>query len=643
MENVSQSKTLPLALDAKEVRQPISPYIYGQFIEHLGRCIYGGIWAEMLEDRKFYYALSADYAPYTHYKETEFPVVGASPWEILGDVDLVEMDVDRPFVGEQSVLLKSGGGMRQNDLGVEADKAYVGYLWVRSVGAANARLRVSLGAETESFSQVLFSVSSGDYEKYEFELKAGEITDRASLSVVVESGEAVVGTLSLMPEDHVDGMRADTLALLRELGGTIYRWPGGNFTSGYDWHDGVGDRDRRPPRKNPAWSGVEHNDFGTDEFMAFCKAVDAEPMIAVNTGFGDAYSAAQWVQYCNGSSDTLAGSWRFENGSRESYDVKRWCVGNEMYGPWQLGFMSLAHYQIKHKLVADAMLKEDPDILLAAVGCFEAINSEHDHEQAKSGMPWTEGMLRECADKMHHISEHFYCGRLPWDDTERVPLGEAVVQMKLEIRKRADVHRKLQPSLPELKGRTIPITMDEWNYWHRDYQYGELGCVYDLADALGIAVGLHEYFRQTDIIEMAFYAQTVNVIGAIKTSRTSAQMETTGLVLAMYRAHFGSLPIDLKQPCDELDIAAALSEDRAVLTIGVVNPTEQELVLSPELSSMSIGGSVKRYWVSGEDEYAHNRPGQDRLVDIQVKEGMSCEVGLTVPSLSASIFVIPVG
>ena len=81
-------------------------------------------------------------------------------------------------------------------------------------------------------------------------------------------------------------MRADTLALLKELNSPVYRWPGGNFVSGYDWRDGVGDRDRRPPRKNPAWTGVEHNDFGLHEFMAFCRLVDTEPLVVVNTGLG---------------------------------------------------------------------------------------------------------------------------------------------------------------------------------------------------------------------------------------------------------------------------------------------------------------------------------------------------------------------
>ena len=99
-------------------------------------------------------------------------------------------------------------------------------------------------------------------------------------------------------------MRADTLKILKELDSPVYRWPGGNFVSGYDWRDGIGDRDRRPPRKNPAWSGIEPNDFGLDEFMTFCRYLNTDPYIAVNSGLGDVEMAVAEVQYANGNADT---------------------------------------------------------------------------------------------------------------------------------------------------------------------------------------------------------------------------------------------------------------------------------------------------------------------------------------------------
>ena len=156
-------------------------------------------------------------------------------------------------------------------------------------------------------------------------------------------------------------------------------------------------------------------------------------------------------------------------------------------------------------------------------------------------------MLEQCAGHLSMLSEHFYRGRVTWTNDERTNLLAHVAMLKDSIRKKAEGHRKLQASLTNLKGRVIPIAMDEWNYWHRDYVYGELGCVYDLADGLGVAAGLHEFFRQSDLIQMAHYAQTVNVIGAIKTTRTAAEMETTGLVLQLYRAHYGQVPLQIEQ------------------------------------------------------------------------------------------------
>ena len=439
-----------------------------------------------------------------------------------------------------------------------------------------------------------------------------------------------------MPGDHVHGLRPDTLALLKQLNGTVYRWPGGNFASGYDWRDGIGARDRRPPRKNPAWTGVEHNDFGTDEFIAFCREIGTEPMIAVNTGFGDAYSAAQWVEYCNGATATIGGGWRASNGSQKPYGVKYWCVGNEMFGPWQLGFMQMQHYTLKHNLVAEAMRKADPTVKLTAVGDLETINKNHDPDQAKSGKTCSRIMLEDCADHMNLLSEHFYRGRLPWTQDPRADLLTHVGKLKDSIRAKASGHRKLQASLPNLNGHLIPIAMDEWNYWHRDYVFGELGCLYDLADGLGVAAGLHEFFRQSDLIQMAHYAQTVNVIGAIKTTRTAAEMETTGLVLQLYRAHYGQIPLVIEPDFSPCDVAAALTQDGKALTIAVMNPTESEVELRPALTGMTPTGTITRWHVTGPSSTAYNTPGLARAVDIHRADGLAAE--LRTPALSCAVF-----
>ena len=134
---------LDLKLDTARTNAPINPFIYGQFIEHLGRCIYGGIWAEMLEDRKFYFPITADYSPYRALTDSAYPVVGASPWQIIGDAGSVTMQKQDAFVGDHSPRVNAGAGLRQRDLGLVAGKAYVGYLWAKPLGK-RAEIEVAL-------------------------------------------------------------------------------------------------------------------------------------------------------------------------------------------------------------------------------------------------------------------------------------------------------------------------------------------------------------------------------------------------------------------------------------------------------------------------------------------------------------------
>lgn len=635
---VSAADSMVIRVDPKDESHAIHPFVYGQFIEHMGRCIYGGIWAEMLEDRKFFFPVTPEYAPYRDLVDTRFPVVGASPWQIIGNTEGVEMTQERPFVGDHSPFIKKGSGIRQGHLDFRSGLAYSGYIWLESVDEeSEVEVTLEWGDSHSAKHSVYFQPPVGLFTRYPFLFSPSGSS--GSLEIRVLAGSVRVGTVSLMPSDHINGLRRDTLRLLKELKGTVYRWPGGNFVSGYDWRDGVGDRDRRPPRKNPAWSGVEHNDFGTDEFISFCREVDAVPMIAANTGFGDAFSAAQWVEYCNGSAETVAGSWRAENGQPDPYDVRYWCVGNEMFGNWQLGFMQLAHYVIKHNMVAEAMLKVDRNLVLVGVGDIETINREHDPEQAKRGISWSYGMLEFCADHMDMISEHFYRGRVPWEEPgDRIDTISHVALLRNAIKERADGHRKLQASLPNLNGRIIPIAMDEWNYWHREYEYGELGCSYDWADGMGVAAGLHELFRQADIIHMAHYAQTVNVIGAIKTSKTAAEFETTGLVFKMYREHFGTRPVALHGDCGDLDTLAALTDDGSVLTLGVVNPTGNPVYL--ELQGVDPAVSVGGWAICHSDPTAHNAPDKPRVVDV-LKMEQQRPTDMYIDPLSVSIFTIP--
>jgi alpha-N-arabinofuranosidase len=610
-----------LAIDAATVGEPLSPNVYSQFIEHLGRCIYGGIWAEMLEDRKFYYPVTGDYNPYRSLKDTPYPVVGASPWQIVGPAAAVEMTTNAPFVGRHTPRVAAGVTLRQHDLGVVEGRKYVGYVWLKSAGEGRARSSVTLswaGGGLAGASVQLKGIKK-DYTRLPFEFTAGATTDKAAFDLRVEEGAVLVGTVSLMPADNIEGLRADTLALLQELGAPIYRWPGGNFVSGYDWRDGIGDRDRRPPRTNPAWTGVEHNDFGMHEFVRFCELVGTEPWITVNTGFGDAYSAAAQLEYCNGSTKTLWGARRAKNGATKPFGVKYWGVGNEMWGAWQLGFMALDQYVLKQNWVVDKMREVDPKIFTISSG---------------NAGSWSTGLLKSCADHMEAIAEHFYC-------QERPGLLAHIRQIPDNIRAKADFHRKARTDLPNLKGKDIRIAMTEWNYWYGPHAFGELGTRYFLKDALGIAAGVHEYARQSDLIHSAFYAQTVNVIGAIKVSRRNAAFETTGLVLKLYRHHFGELPVATKTT-GLIDAQAAWSKDRKTLTIGVVNASLKDQLIPLTLAGAKLKGVGQRWEIAGNDPQAYNDPDQPPRVVIREERVNPGSGTLAVAPCSVTVFAFAV-
>jgi len=617
-----------ILIDASKTGAPINRHIYGQFIEHLGRSIYGGIWAEMLEDRKFYFPVPA---PGAIWKQTadQASVLAASPWKVIGPAGTARNVEKDAFVGRNMPQITAPGGgvtagIYQEELGLLEGRSYTGYIFLAADGnVAPVTVSLSWGAgAANQASQTIRSVGS-KFARTALRFQAGADSDNGRLTITTSGkGTLKIGCVSLMPADNVEGFRKDTLELLQQLGGTIYRWPGGNFVSGYDWRDGLGDRDKRPTRANPAWTGIEPNDVGMAEFARLCELIDAEPMIAVNTGFGDAYSAAAEVEYANGSTDTPMGRLRASNGHPKPFGIQWWCVGNEMWGTWQLGYMAVSQYVVKHNWVEEKMRQADPGIKTIASGNLG---------------DWSRAMLGQCADHMNLISEHFYV------NTALPDVAAHVQQIPDRIKFIADAHRQYRREIPSLQGKDIGIAMDEWNYWYGPHVFGELGTRYCLKDALGIAAGLHEFFRNSDIFTMANYAQTVNVIGCIKTTKTRADFDATAFPLMLYCAHFGVIPVAVQNPAPPVDISAALTSDKHTLTVGVVNPKPEPASIKLNLKSARMTGPGQTWMITGPDPLAFNQPGEKRKVDLHDEYREADLRGiLTVPAYSITLFRIPV-
>jgi alpha-N-arabinofuranosidase len=310
-----------------------------------------------------------------------------------------------------------------------------------------------------------------------------------------------------------------------------------------------------------------------------------------------------------------------------------------MFGRWQLGYMALNHYVLKHNWIEAKMREVDPTIKTIGVGEVGAgMPDENEQEESQPrrgfgrGQPrsWSMGMLQNCADQMDLISEHFYC-------REREDIAEHVAQIPSQIKRIADAHREFRARLPELEGKKVPVALDEWNYWYGPHVFGELGTRYFLKDALGIAAGLHEYFRNTDIYMMANYAQTVNVIGCIKTTKTAAEFDSTAFPLMLYRREFGTIPVKVEHGSAPLDVSAALTEDKDALTVGVVNPTHDTYRLKLDVTGIMPGSGGRSWVITGDDPKAYNDPGEPRRVTIEPGEAVDLGGAVTIKPLSITL------
>ncbi|MGC8669274.1 MAG: alpha-L-arabinofuranosidase C-terminal domain-containing protein [Chthonomonadales bacterium] len=599
-------KDAVLTVDAASAKTgpAISPYLYGQFIEHLGRCIHGGIWAEMLQDRKFL-------------------LEPGKSWQVFkadGADCTVAHDPAGAYAGDHCMaiwLRKAGNGpcgIRQGDLGLVEGREYVGYAILAQVGSpAPVEIRLSWGTGERDGQTVRLDHLERTYGRYSFRFKAGATTDAGTLTLAVRNPTFLwIGCLSLMPTDNVEGMRPDVLDLVRRLAPPITRWPGGNFVSGYHWKDGVGPRDRRPPRWERAWGAVEDNDFGLDEFLRFCRLVGTEPYIAVNTGLGSVEEAADEVEYANGAPTSTWGSRRAGNGHREPYGVRWWGIGNEMFGDWQLGHVPSTQYAYRHNAFVDAMKAKDGRIHIIGVG---------------APGPWNDVILPLCAAHMDLLSGHHYSERrfrIPFSpqDAEQyrnnfpaysASVAEGIRRIVQDLRSRQAAGNSTL--------RHLGLAVDEWGIV-RDWNpapdgpgVGPFEHYYCLGDAIAAARGLNELLRNCDLVHMANWAQTVNVIGAIKTTRTQAVLDPVGHVLALYRAHLAGRLAKVSVPPEvPLDAVSAVSKQGNILSLAVVNFGPSPLSARLHILGAEVQDALDVWHITGTDLGATNIAGQPEAV-----------------------------
>ncbi|MDA2814663.1 alpha-N-arabinofuranosidase [Nocardiopsis sp. RSe5-2] len=423
------------------------------------------------------------------------------------------------------------------------------------------------------------------------------------------------------PSADADGLRTDVAALIRELGVTTVRYPGGNFVSGYRWEDGVGPKEDRPVRRELAWHSTETNQFGLDEFMRWARGLDIEPMMAVNLGTRGIQEALDLHEYANHPGGTALSDLRAANGAPDPHAIRMWCLGNEMDGPWQLGHKTAREYGRLAAETARALRTAEPGLELVACG------------SSGRSMPtfgaWEAEVLGECYDEVDFVSLHAYYEEYDGDLSSFLAAPADMDRFIEEVVATADHVGARRKS-----SKRIMLSFDEWNVWYLSRFQREqaedpptdwpvaprvIEDRYNVADAVVVGGMLNSLLRHADRVTAASQAQLVNVIAPIMTepggrawrqsifhpfARTAAAAR--GRVLRVEPAAprhdtalYGEVPL--------LDAAATYDEESGRAALFLVNrSTDTPMEVSADLRGLGGVAAASALTLSDDDVYAAN-------------------------------------
>lgn len=409
------------------------------------------------------------------------------------------------------------------------------------------------------------------------------------------------------------GLRTDVLNALREQKYTVMRYPGGNFLSGYNWLDGVGPKEQRPRRRELAWQSIETNQFGANEFIEFCQAINTLPMLGVNMGTGTIQEAANLVEYCNAPVGSYYADLRAAHGYANPHNVKYWCIGNEMDGPWQIGHLEMDEYARKALEAAKMMKWQDPNAKLVLCGSS--------NNRMLTYPEWDRVALEICWEKVDYHSIHYYAGNNDNDSASylalAVELEEFVDTMAATLRyakaKRRSKH-------------DVYLSWDEWQVWYKD-RSGRGGWteaphlseeIYNLEDALVVAQWLNVFLRKADVLKIACVAQIVNIISWLQTRSDGLLVQTSfyPFKLMSNMARGNALDVFTQAPLVEtkryggvpiLDVSASHDPANGQQALFIVNRSQSDTVNTEINWQSGAPGAVNEIWqLAGNDLKAAN-------------------------------------
>lgn len=522
------AQATPLTLQRKAPEDLlVSPYLFGSNLEHTRSCLYTGLSAQMVRNRKFAgkptacegcamewfplgkRAVFALDEPYTRHGEG---------YHMKRTTECNSVSIFNPFQGETA-------GMGQHGIAISQGQPYLFGMVVKTQNPVEFAVSLTDRAGKEVYCRTTFTGEGADWTRFEVELTPQAADPDADLRICwEEAGHVCVGAISLLPKDHFHGMRRDVVEAMKELGIKVLRWPGGNFAGEFNWMDGLLPVDMRAPFQSyldletqPHTMGYDYSEINTDDFIALCREIGAEPFITINPCWNTPEENAAWVEYCNGDASTPYGKLRAQRGHQEPYNVQLWSLGNEFgYGHMEGDNTPSGYCQIALEN-GKKMLEASPNLSLCSSGPYP--NKE-----------WAELSAKPLGGISQMISQHYY-GYSP-HYTSLATVEEEYNRCLASVSRMRDLlHQSRQWLEPSTR-----ISMDEWNVWYAWYRPSSV------TDGIYAALALHMLMEEAEKsgIALACHFQAVNE-GMLCVKPDHVSLTAQGQVFSrMNRWHMGN-------------------------------------------------------------------------------------------------------